>query len=158
MLKAYNKHYKIIKEKDDLVPIYMILFDELGLAEKAPTNPLKALYNELEYGGKREGVCFIGINNYFFDAYKMNRTLTFSIPNFKENLDQLKTTSLSIVESISEDIAKDTSIIYFFDILSRAYFLYKYYLILILLLIHLLLNYKNHEFHENLIFFFFFFF
>ena len=37
------KNYKLDKHSHDQVPIYMILFDELGLAEKAPTNPLKVI-------------------------------------------------------------------------------------------------------------------
>ncbi len=42
----------------------MILFDGLGLPQKSLLNPLKAFHNKLEYGGKTEGFCFIGINNY----------------------------------------------------------------------------------------------
>ena len=64
----------------------MILFDELGLAEKAPTNPLKVLHHKLEYDGKKEGVCFIGISNYSLDAAKINRALSLSVPNLEEQL------------------------------------------------------------------------
>ena len=39
----------------------MILFDQLELAEKSPTNPLKVLLSRLEYDGKTEGTCFIGL-------------------------------------------------------------------------------------------------
>ena len=106
----------------------MILFDELGLAEKAPTNPLKVLHSKLEYDGKNEGVCFIGISNYSLDAAKINRALSLSVPNLEDKLDQLKTTSKSIVSSISEDISNDTSKLFIFNILSRAYNLYKKYL------------------------------
>ena len=87
----------------------MVLFDELGLAERAPTNPLKVLHTKLEYDGKTEGVCFIGISNYSLDIAKVNRTLNLSIPNLEEKLDQLKATSKSIVESISEDLSKENS-------------------------------------------------
>ena len=103
----------------------MILFDELGLAEKSITNPLKVLHNKLEYGGKTEGTCFIGISNYSLDAAKVNRALSLSVPNLEDKLDELKTTAKSIVESISDDIYKDNLI---FNILARAYNLYKYYL------------------------------
>ena len=123
------ENYKLNnQDSKDLVPIFMILFDELGLAEKAPTNPLKVLHSKLEYGGKNEGVCFIGISNYSLDAAKINRALSLSVPNLENKLDQLKSTAKSIVKSISEDIPKDTLI---FNILSRAYYLYKYYLNLI---------------------------
>jgi len=81
--------------------IYMILFDELGLAEKSPSNPLKVLHSKLEYGGKTEGTCFIGISNYSLDAAKVNRALSLSVPNLEDKLDQLKNTAKSIIESIS---------------------------------------------------------
>ena len=117
--------YKKNKKKDDLVPIYMILFDELGLAEKSPSNPLKVLHSKLEYGGKTEGACFIGISNYSLDAAKVNRALNLSMPNLEDKLDQLKSTAKSIIESFSDDIYQDNLI---FHILSRAYNRYKYYL------------------------------
>ena len=85
------KNFKDSKSKDT-VPIYMILFDELGLAEKAPTNPLKVLHHKLEYDGKKEGVCFIGLSNYSLDAAKINRALSLSVLNLEEQLDQLKST------------------------------------------------------------------
>ena len=121
---SYNI-YKKNKKSGDLVPIYMILFDELGLAEKSHSNPLKVLHSKLEYGGKTEGICFIGISNYSLDAAKINRALNLSVPNLEDKLDQLKHTAKSIIESISDDIYKDNLI---FNILARAYSEYKYYL------------------------------
>ena len=103
----------------------MILFDELGLAEKSPSNPLKVLHSKLEYGGKTEGACFIGISNYSLDAAKVNRALNLSMPNLEDKLDQLKSTAKSIIESFSDDIYQDNLI---FHILSRAYNRYKHYL------------------------------
>ena len=119
--KADNlyKNYKHDKHSNDKVPIYMILFDELGLAEKAPTNPLKVIHSKLEYDGKTEGTCFIGISNYSLDAAKINRALSLSVPNLEDKLDQLKSTAYSIVESISEDAYQDNLI---FDLLSRTYY------------------------------------
>jgi hypothetical protein len=102
----------------------MILFDELGLAEKSPTNPLKVLHSKLEYDGKNEGVCFVGISNYSLDAAKINRALSLSVPNLEDKLDQLKSTAESIIKSIFED-NKDNLI---FNIIARAYSLYKHYL------------------------------
>ena len=122
---SYNI-YKNNKKAGDKVPIYMILFDELGLAEKSPKNPLKVLHSKLEYGGKKEGTCFIGISNYSLDAAKVNRALNLSVPNLEDKLDQLKRTAKSIIESISDDFSDDIykdNII--FNILSRAYSEYK---------------------------------
>ena len=82
----------------------MILFDELGLAEKSPSNPLKVLHSKLGCGGETEGTCFIGISNYSLDAAKVNRALNLSMPNLEDKLDQLKSTAKSIIESFSDDI------------------------------------------------------
>ena len=116
------KNYKRDNHSYDKVPIYMILFDELGLAEKAPTNPLKVMHCKLEYDGKTEGTCFIGISNYSLDAAKINRTLSLSVLNLEDKLDQLKSIAYSIVESISEDAYQDNLI---FDLLSITYCEYK---------------------------------
>ena len=139
------KNYIKIKNSNDIVPIYMILFDELGLAERAPTNPLKVLHTKLEYDGKTEGVCFIGISNYSLDAAKVNRTLSLSVPNLEEKIDQLKATAKSIVASISEDISKERSKLVIFNILSRSYHLYKRYLIFIKKLMALKKFIENHK-------------
>ena len=140
-----NKNNKINKDKNDLIPIIMILFDELGLADKSPTNSLKVLHSKLEYNGKNDGLCFIGISNYSLDASKINRALILSPPNIDDNLPQLRDTAKSIVESISKEISNDTSKIFVFYILSRAYYLYKYYLNLIKKLIVLKIFLKENK-------------
>jgi len=124
----YKNYCQNNKHKQDLIPIYMILFDELGLAEKAPTNPLKVIHSKLEYNGKTEGTCFIGISNYSLDAAKVNRALSLSVPNLEDKPDQLKLTSQSIIESIPRESYQDNLI---FNILSRAYYEYKKILIFI---------------------------
>ena len=73
---------------DKSVPICLILFDELGLADQSKTNPLKVLHSKLEYEGKKEGICFIGISNYSLDAAKVNRALNLSVPNLEDKPDQ----------------------------------------------------------------------
>ena len=74
--------FKIAEEKLSLKQnstqediISMILFDELGLAEKSKKNPLKVLYSKLKYSGKKDGTSFIGISNYSLDASKLNKAL-----------------------------------------------------------------------------------
>ena len=115
-LDYYNKNMK----KEEL-PISMILFDELGLAEKSESNPLKVLHSKLEYTGKEEGVSFIGISNYSLDAAKVNRALYLSVPNLEDKIDTLQETSKSIVESISKNLSDNT----IFEILAKAYYEYK---------------------------------
>ena len=127
LFKKADDSYKNRDRREHKVPIYMILFDKLGLAEKAPTNPLKVIHSKLEYDGKTGGTCFIGISNYSLDAAKINRALSLSVPNLEDKLDQLKSTAISMVESISDDTYQDNLM---FDLLSRAYSEYKKLLIL----------------------------
>ena len=51
----------------------MIYFDEMGLAEISPNNPLKVIHSQLEYDENEDKVAFIGISNWTLDASKMNR-------------------------------------------------------------------------------------
>ena len=99
----------------------MALFDELGLAERSESNPLKVLYHRLEYTGKDEGISFVGISNYSLDAAKVNRAIVLSVPELDQKLDDLIETSSNIVESISEKLKNDA----IFKIISIAYFKYK---------------------------------
>ena len=125
--KDNDKSSNVIKDSNDKqVPICMILFDELGLAEQSKTKPLKVLHSKLEYDGKKKGTCFIGISNYSLDAAKVNRALSLSVPNLEDKLDQLKKTADSIVESIFSDEIYNNNLI--FNILARAYYEYKHWL------------------------------
>ena len=76
-----NNRLNYYKENKLGLPISMILFDELGLAEHSKSNPLKVLHSKLEYSGKEEGVSFVGISNYSLDAAKVNRALILSVPD-----------------------------------------------------------------------------
>ena len=138
--KADNLNKHSPKRSGDLAPTYTIFFDELGLAEKSKSNPLKVIHNKLEYTGKTEGTCFIGISNYSLDAAKTNRALNLSVPNLEDKLDQLKETAQSIIKSIFVDNYQENTI---FDLLSRAYSEYKAILIFIKQLIVLKQYYIN---------------
>ena len=137
--KLFNrakKLYENFKEKNDNkkgndVPIYMILFDELGLAEKSPKNPLKVLHHKLEYDGNTEGVCFVGISNYSLDAAKVNRALYLAVPNLEDQPDEVSETAKSIVDNISPElnVTKDKTNMLIFEIISKAYCEYKKFLI-----------------------------
>ena len=123
----------------------MILFDEMGLAELSASNPLKVLHSKLEYGGKEDGVSFVGISNYTLDAAKINRALVLSVPDLDQKLDEIIATSKNIVESISPNIREDK----IFLILSNTYFQYKLYLKRIIELM-VYKKYKNKEKTPNL--------
>ena len=113
-------HFK--KKKDELeLPIIMVLFYELWLAERSKKNPLKLLHCKLEYSGKQECISFIGISNYSLDTAKINRALVLSVPDLDKKLDEIISTSQNIVESINEKLIKDQV----FSILSKTYFDYK---------------------------------
>ena len=115
------KEKKKEKKKEEELPIIMVLFDELGLAERSESNPLKVLHEKLEYSGKDEGVSFVGISNYTLDAAKINRALVLSVPDLDQNLDDLIETSKNIVESIFDRLKEEK----IFEIVSRTYFSYK---------------------------------
>ena len=87
----------------------MILFDELGFAEKSKTNPLKVLHSKLEYDGKKDGVSFVGISNYSLDASKINRALVLSVPNLEDRVDELKAT-LKVLSKVFQMIYIRTKI------------------------------------------------
>ena len=109
------------KENVDL-PISMILFDELGLAERSKYNPLKVLHSHLELDGNKEGTSFVGISNWTLDAAKINRALTLSVPDLDSNFDDLRDTSISIAESINDTYGNRTI---FKKILPNAYLYFK---------------------------------
>jgi len=110
------------RDKKDDLPISMILFDELGLAEISKYNPLKVLHSHLELDGNQKGISFVGISNWTLDAAKINRALNLSVPDLEGKVDDLVLTSKSIVESINPDL-KNKPI--FDKILPNVYFNYK---------------------------------
>ena len=116
------KYYIDKKIKREDLPISMILFDHLELAEKSETNPLMILPSKLD-NAINEGISFIGISNYSLDAANINRALILSVQNLEERLDDLKETSKAIAESISENLIKNQKQV--LDILTRSYYEYK---------------------------------
>jgi len=86
--------------------ISMIYFDEMGLAEHSPNNPLKVIHSELEYdlNEGRKKIAFVGISNWRLDASKMNRGLYLSIP--QPDLEDLKQTAQTIAESYNDQLAQ----------------------------------------------------
>src|SRR6202044_970089 len=83
-----------------------IVFDEIGLAELSPHNPLKVLHSELEIETCRYG--FVGLSNWRLDASKMNRAIYLSCPD--PNLEDLKMTAISLSKSMLSDGAQAISL------------------------------------------------
>jgi len=127
LFKKAEGRLKGLRGNKSELPILMILFDELGLAERSKHNPLKALHCNLEIDGndkkgKETGISFIGISNWTLDAAKINRALNLSVPDLDSNLDDLKLTSISISESINDSFGTNSI---FNKILPNVYFNFK---------------------------------
>ena len=139
-LKCLKNKYMNNKE----LPISLIIFDEIGLAERLKNNPLKILPSKLDHFCKEEGLSFVGISNYSLDNEKINNAFVLSTPDLDEKLDDLIETSYKIAESISNSLKNDK----IFEILSKTYFNYKR----ILQFIKELVVYKQFEFQQKEIF------
>ena len=120
--KAEGRLEGLKKDNVTDLPISMILFDELGLAERSKYNPLKALHSHLELDGNDKGISFVGISNWTFDAAKINRALNLSVPDLDSSLDDLKKTSISIAESINDSFGSNKI---FNKILPNVYYQFK---------------------------------
>ena len=118
------KIYQDGKEKENNEEVIsMIFFDEMGLAEHSPNNPLKVIHSELEYEEENK-IAFVGISNWRLDASKMNRGIFISIPEPEE--DDIKNTSITIGKSYNEILAEKNKD--FFENLGEIYLSYKSYL------------------------------
>ena len=131
----FNRAKKIIeKQKDKSKNLSVILFDEMGLAEISPNNPLKVIHSELD--GKQE-VGFVGISNWTLDASKMNRAIHLSVQ--EPDLPDLILTATTIANDIYEEIGKIAPYKNLIENLTKSYFDYKN---------HLKKNYVlNYDFH-----------
>ena len=117
---------KNVSKEDKRKIIPMIFFDEMGLAEYSPYNPLKIIHSQLEYD-LNEGdnkIAFVGISNWELDAAKMNRGIFISIPEPDE--EDVINTSLTIAKSFNENLAEKHNV--FFKNLGKIYYNYKQYL------------------------------
>ena len=126
IFKKARSVYKDLPDNEKPYNIPLIFFDEMGLAEHSPNNPLKVIHAALEYD-QNEGdnkVAFIGISNWVLDAAKMNRGISISIPEPDE--EDNKETSLTIGKSYDELLAKRYK--GFYESLGKSYFDYKQYL------------------------------
>ena len=127
--KIFNRAKKIAKykrEKKDnekSKSLSVILFDEMGLAEISPNNPLKVIHSELDNNNE---IGFVGISNWALDASKMNRGIHLSIQ--EPDLKDLKKTSTIIANNIYEGIQKIEQFKEVIDNLTKSYYDYKEHL------------------------------
>ncbi|CAF1519831.1 unnamed protein product [Adineta ricciae] len=118
VLKVFERADKYLnaRENSDILPV--IVFDEIGLAELSPHNPLKVLHSKLETDTCKYG--FIGISNWHLDAAKTNRTLYLACPD--PNRDELILTATTISSSLLPNQTKDNQIKDYVQNLANAYF------------------------------------
>ena len=72
ILEVFEKARNKSKKLDPNLYLQLIYFDEMGLAEISPNNPLKVLHSQLELNNEQQ-IAFVGISNWGLDAAKMNR-------------------------------------------------------------------------------------
>ena len=101
--------------------IAMIFFDEMGLAERSPNNPLKAIHSQLEYDDNEFKIAFVGISNWKIDASKMNRCLTLSKPD--PDKEDLILTADTIAKALDNTLANNYK--NFIEALALSYYEYK---------------------------------
>ena len=88
------------KEKNDIIPVFY--FDEMGLAEDSPNNPLKVIHSQLEYDDNEQKIAFVGISNWILDASKMNRTIFLGVPPLREK--DLEQTAEEIASNLDKEL------------------------------------------------------
>ena len=122
--EVFEKAREISKVKENKEKISTFYFDEMGLAEHSPHNPLKVIHSELEYDNNKDEkkIAFLGVSNWSLDSSKMNRGLTINIPDPNEK--DIQTTSITIAQSyLGENLDNDIKI--FFENLGTCYYKYK---------------------------------
>ena len=119
---ARNQLKKLSKEGEKKEKfIAMIFFDEMGLTERSPNNPLKAIHSQLEYDDNEFKIAFVGISNWKIDASKMNRCLTLSKPD--PDKEDLILTADTIAKALDNSLANNYKNL--IESLAIAYYEYK---------------------------------
>ena len=124
---VFDKARKILEVKDNKEnkeKISTFYFDEMGLAEHSPHNPLKVIHSELEYDlneGEKK-ISFLGVSNWSLDSAKMNRGMSINIPDPNES--DIQKTSITIAESyLGVNLSENVKI--FFENLGSSFYKYK---------------------------------
>ena len=100
IIKVFERadRYANKNKQTNLLPV--IVFDEIGLAELSPHNPLKVLHSELEVETCRHA--FVGLSNWRLDASKMNRAVYLACP--EPNFEDLKVTATTLAQSMAAEV------------------------------------------------------
>ncbi|CAE7349564.1 RNF213 [Symbiodinium sp. CCMP2592] len=109
VLRVFEK----AKSCEDGKSIPVVHFDEIGLAEASPNNPLKCIHGCLE-PGDRLPPAMVGLSNSPLDAAKLNRGITVVRP--PPTLKDLKKTAEAICEGLNVEAIVDR--------LAQAYYFY----------------------------------
>ena len=123
IFKQAKQKYERLNDENKKNNISMIYFDEMGLAEHSPNNPLKVIHAQLDEAldeGNNK-IAFVGISNWTLDASKMNRGMHLSIP--EPSKEDTKKTAFTIGESYDISLANQYK--QFYEDLGLAYFKYK---------------------------------
>ena len=104
------------KEEDKNKNIYLVFFDEMGLAERSSNNPLKVIHYLLEKDSD-DAVPFLGISNWRLDAAKINRALNLSITDY--DIPDLEETAMAIASALDSNLSNNYES--FFKALARTY-------------------------------------
>ena len=121
-LKKSLSEFHNLPEYEKQKNILLVLFNEIGLAANSPNNALKDIY--LDFISQYNKYAFIGISNWSFDVYEMNRSIFIFIQDYDQ--DEINNISLSIGESYDKLLIKEYKS--FYENLGKAYFNYKEYL------------------------------
>ena len=123
--KAFDKAITIAEKDTSSLPL--IIFDEIGLAENSPSNPLKILHSLFDYS-INDKLCFVGISNWALDASKMSRVLYLARP--EPNLEDLILTGKTLYNSMKNNSVVKKSFNSYREmelivILSKVYYTFK---------------------------------
>ena len=134
IMRIYNKVIRSI-ESDEKIrenekkqlreKLFLFYFDEMGLADISPHDPLKVIHSILEfdkdYDEYRIKFPFVGISNWILDSSKMNRGIYLNVP--KLNVDDLNETFSEIIKSFDEKRILDEHL-NILKILSKTYYIF----------------------------------
>ena len=116
--KVFNRGEQYLRQKGEDRPV--VVFDEVGLAELSPYNPLKVLHPLLEKPDQEIG--FFGLSNWTLDLSKMNRLIYLARPDMtKDDLVEIFKISIS---GCRNDKAKTDFMIYL-SLLADAYLIFR---------------------------------